>query len=94
MDSSEENIDNYNVFICVVNDDKIDPTNLLENEKENKYNDLIEENKDKKQEKKEQNSMDIFFEKSQKEGIDLLNSLNDFINNNKKEFNGILNKYK
>jgi len=94
LDSSEENIDNYNVFICVVNDDKIDPTNLLENEKENKYNDLIEENKDKKQEKKEQNSMDIFFEKSQKEGIDLLNSLNDFINNNKKEFNGILNKYK
>lgn len=98
LDSSEENIDNYNVFICVVNDDKIDPTNLLENdfqnEKENKDNDLIEENKNKKIEKKEENSMDIFFEKSQKEGKDLLKSLNDFLNNNKKGFNDILNKYK
>ena len=94
LDSSEENIDNYNVFICVMNDDKIDSNNLLENEKENKYNDLIEENKNKKIEKKEHNSLDIFFEKYQKEGTDLLKSLNDFLINNKKGFNDILNKYK
>ena len=96
LDSSEDNIENYNVFICVVNDDKIDPTNILENdfqnEKENKDNDLIDNNK--KIEKKDEKSLDIFFEKSQKEGADLLKSLNDFINNNKKGFNDILNKYK
>ena len=34
------------------------------------------------------------FDKEQEEGIELLKSINEFLNKNQKDFNAILNKYK
>ena len=43
---------------------------------------------------KKEKEIDILFNKYEKEGINLINSINNFLNTNQKGFNKILNKYK
>ena len=53
----------------------------------------IESNKNEEINKKEKGA-NILFNKYEKEGLDLIDSLNNFLNKNKEEFNKILDKYK
>ena len=90
---------NLNVFhndndnIDKIKYNKIFTLNFYENlNEENKNINLI--NVKKKHKENEDNPIKIQFNQHQKEGMDLLESINQFLNNNTNEFNKILNKYK
>ena len=90
---------NLNVFhndndnIDKIKYNKIFTLNFYENlNEENKNINLI--NVKKKHKENEDNPINIQFNQHQKEGMGLLESINQFLNNNTNEFNKILNKYK
>ena len=90
---------NLNVFhndndnIDKIKYNKIFTLNFYENlNEENKNINLI--NVKKKNKENEDNPINIQFNQHQKEGMGLLESINQFLNNNTNEFNKILNKYK
>ena len=99
LNVSNVNIEKNNILNLIDNKNNLNNNEIfdlkissLEEKNNNKNNDINNNNKIK--EKKEDDQMEIMFNKYQKEGKELLDSLNEFINNNENEFKKIINKYK
>jgi hypothetical protein len=89
-----------------VNEKKINSINIKEIGYKTNYSDILKSIMQKKPEDEKENELyekwkiskknknDNIFEKEEKQGKELLESLKSFLINNEKEFNNILNKYK